>query len=47
MSDDVQNAILELNVPGLDAQSSTTREYYTTYAAHILGTIGAMDPDDW
>ena len=47
VSDDVQNAILELNVPGLDAQSSTKREYYTTYAAHILGTIGAMDPDDW
>ena len=47
VSDDVQNAILELNVPGLDAQASTKREYYTTYAAHILGTIGAMDPDDW
>ena len=36
--DDVLNAILELNVPGLDAQATTKREYYTTYAAHILGT---------
>ena len=45
--DDILNAILELNVPGLDAQATTKREYYTGYAAHILGTIGAMDPDDW
>ena len=45
--DDILNAILELNVPGLDAAASTTREYYTTYAAHILGTISAMNSDDW
>ena len=45
--DDILNAILELNVPGLDAQATTTREYYTTYAAHILGTFSAMDADDW
>ena len=45
--DDVLNAILELNVPGLDAQATTTREYYTTYAAHILGTYAAIDPDQW
>ena len=45
--DDVLNAILELNIPGLDAQAATTREYYTTYAAHILGTYSAMDAKDW
>ena len=45
--DDILNAILELNVPGLDAAASTTREYYTTYAAHILGTYAAMNADDW
>ena len=45
--DDILNAILELNVPGLDAAATTKREYYTSYAAHILGTTGAMDPDDW
>ena len=45
--DDILNAILELNIPGLDAAASTTREYYTTYAAHILGTISAMNSDDW
>ena len=45
--DDILNALLELNVPGLDAQASTKREYYTTYAAHILGTCSAMDPKQW
>ena len=45
--DDILNAILELNVPGLDAAASTTREYYTTYAAHILGTYAAMNSEDW
>ena len=45
--DDTLNAILELNVPGLDAQATTTREYYTTYAAHILGTYSAMNPEEW
>lgn len=45
--DDILNAILELNVPGLDAAATTKREYYTSYAAHILGTTGAMDADDW
>ena len=45
--DDILNAILELNVPGLDAAASTKREYYTTYAAHILGTYAAMDRKEW
>ena len=45
--DDILNAILELNVPGLDAAATTKREYYTTYAAHILGTYSAMDADEW
>ncbi len=45
--DDILNVILELNVPGLDAQATTEREYATRYAAHILGTCGAMNPDEW
>ena len=45
--DDVLNAILELNVPGLDAQATSKREYYTTYAAHILGTTGSIDKEEW
>ncbi len=45
--DDILNSILELNIPGLDAQATTTREYFTGYAAHILGTYSAMNPDEW
>lgn len=37
------SAILELNIPGISVESSTVREYATKYAAHILGTLGAMD----
>ena len=47
VDDETLNAILELNVPGLDAQATTTREYNTTYAAHILGTMSVMDSADW
>lgn len=41
------SAISELNIPGLTVEPTTIREYRTTYAAHILGTVGAIDPDQW
>ena len=41
------STLLELNIPGLMVESSTVREYYTTYAAHILGSVGAIDADEW
>ncbi len=47
VSDENLSAILELNTPGLMVESSTVREYYTTYAAHILGYVAAMDSDQW
>ena len=47
VSDENLAAILELNTPGLMVESSTVREYHTTYAAHILGYMGGMDADDW
>ena len=40
-------AILELNVPGLNVEASTVREYHTEYAAHVLGYVGAMSPKQW
>ena len=40
-------AILELNLPGLNVESSCVRVYQTTYAAHILGYIGAMNAEQW
>jgi len=45
-SDDL-SAIMELNTPGLSVEASTVREYHTEYGAHILGYVGAMDPDQW
>lgn len=39
--------ILELNTPGMNVEASTVREYYTHYAAHILGYVGAMDAKQW
>ena len=47
VSDEHLSAILELNTPGLMVESSTVREYHTSYAAHILGYVGGMDADDW
>ncbi|MBQ7800927.1 MAG: hypothetical protein IJ375_01225 [Oscillospiraceae bacterium] len=47
VSDEHLSAIKELNTPGLMVESSTVREYHTSYAAHILGTMGAMNSDQW
>ena len=47
VSDEHLSALLELNTPGLMVESSTVREYHTSYAAHILGTMGAMDKEQW
>lgn len=41
------SALLELNIPGLSVEASTVREYNTAYAAHILGYVGAMNPEQW
>ena len=40
-------AVMELAVPGVVVENGTVREYNTTYAAHILGYIAAMDPDEY
>ena len=47
VSDEDLSALLELNIPGLMVEASTVREYYTSYAAHILGTMGAMTAKQW
>ena len=44
---DSLSAILELNIPGLTVESSTVREYTTKYAAHILGYVGEMSPEQY
>ena len=45
--DDTLSTIVELNIPGLTVEASTVREYSTVYAAHILGQVGAMSPEQW
>ena len=45
--DDTISTIVELNIPGLTVEASTVREYSTTYAAHILGQVGSMSPEQW
>ena len=45
--DETISTIVELNIPGLTVEASTVREYHTTYAAHILGQVGAMNAEQW
>jgi len=47
VSDQDLSAILELNTPGLNVESSTVREYHTKYAAHVLGYLGGMSDAEW
>lgn len=47
VSDQDLAAIAELNIPGLNVEASTVREYYTEYAAHILGYVGPMTAAQW
>lgn len=47
VSDENLSVIKEQNVPGLNVEASTVREYNTAYAAHILGHVGAMSPTQW
>jgi penicillin-binding protein 2 len=44
---EILSAVSELNIPGMMVEASTVREYNTKYAAHILGYVGAMNPDQW
>lgn len=47
VADETLNAIMELNIPGLDAEVSTVREYHTNYMAHILGSMTKITAEDW
>lgn len=40
-------AVLERDLPGLSITTSTTREFLTTSAAHILGYTGKMNADEY
>ena len=40
-------AVVELNIPGMRVEATSVREYYTDCAAHILGYVGSMSPEQW
>ena len=46
-SSDVLAAVMELNIPGMNVETTTVREYATKYASHILGYVGAMNKEQW
>lgn len=47
VSMDLITQLLEQGVPGFEIRQSFVREYNTKYAAHILGYIGQMSPNDY
>lgn len=47
ISDEALSSVMELNIPGLNVEASTVREYHTKYAAHILGYVGPMNAEQW
>ena len=50
LAEDVDTAFISIitdgDYAGARVTSSSVREYTTTYAAHILGVVGALDPED-
>ena len=46
-SDEALSTLVEMNIPGMNVEASTVREYNTTYAAHILGYVGPMNAEQW
>ena len=47
VSSDTLAAVKELNIPGMNVETTTVREYSTRYASHILGYVGAMNKEQW
>ena len=47
LSADELAILKELNVPGLNVETTTQRVYNTTYAAHVLGHVGMMTAEDY
>lgn len=46
ISADDLSVLLETNTPGMSVEYTTVREYNTKYAAHILGFVSAIEPDE-
>ena len=44
---DLISVIKEKNLPGVESEPMTTREYETDYAAILLGQVGAISAESW
>lgn len=44
---DFISRVKELDLPGVEIEATTVRQYHTRYAAHLLGRVAQMDPDEW
>ena len=47
VNSDTLAAVMELNIPGMNVETTTVREYSTKYASHTLGYVGAMNKEQW
>lgn len=44
---EVISIVKERSLPGIQFETATTRQYNTSYAAHLLGRVGLMNADEW
>ena len=47
VSIDFITRVKELNLPGVEIETTSVRKYNTEYAAHLLGYTGAINRDTW
>ncbi|MCF2662100.1 penicillin-binding transpeptidase domain-containing protein [Pseudoflavonifractor phocaeensis] len=44
---DFISRVKELSLNGVVIEATTVRQYHTAYAAHLLGRVAAMSPEEW
>ena len=44
---DFISRVKELDLPGVEIEATTVRQYHTKYAAHLLGRTAQMDRNEW
>lgn len=47
VSIEVISIVKERSLPGIKFETTTARQYNTSYAAHLLGRVGLMNSDEW
>jgi penicillin-binding protein 2 len=44
---DFISRVKEQGLTGVEIEATTVRQYHTDYAAHLLGRVAAMSPEEW